>query len=158
MFIDSSLELANAETVDATADSSLRVVGGIDLRGGGGKDGGGAITDNATIDLSAGEPIYVVIEVTTEITGTATSNFQLNTHTAEQSKGAVIAGTTLFKTGLSGDNQTVGKRWIFTLPEGGYARYLHVGHNGDGTAAAGAISCFITKDVSNWTSTDTRTE
>ena len=80
MFIDSSLELANAETVDATADSSLRVVGGIDLRGGGGKDGGGAITDNATIDLSAGEPIYVVIEVTTEITGTATSNFQLNTH------------------------------------------------------------------------------
>lgn len=150
MFMDSSLELADAETVDATADSSTRVVGGIDLRGPNG------VADNATVDLSAGEPLYVVIEVTTELTGTATSNLELRTHDSLQAKGAVMAGETLFKTGLSGDNQAAGKRWIFTMPEGDYERYLHVGHGGDGSAASGAISCFITKDVTNWTSTDTR--
>ncbi len=150
MFIDSNLELADAETVDATADTSTRVIGGIDLRGPNG------VADNATIDLSAGEPIYVVIEVTTEITGSATSSFDLRTHDSLQAKGAVMAGDLLFRTGLSSDNQAVGTRWIFTMPEGSYKRYLHVGHNGDGSAASGAINCFITKDVTNWTSTDTR--
>ena len=150
MFIDSNLELADAETVDATADTNVRVVGGIDLRGPNG------VADNPTVDLSAGEPLFIVIEVTTEITGSATSNFEIHTHTESQDKGDVITGDTLFKTGLSGTHQAVGTRWIVSLPEGNYERYLHVGHGGDGTAASGAINCFITKDVTNWTSTDTR--
>jgi len=73
---------------------------------------------------------------------------------------ALSGGTTknIYTTGtLTIGNFTVGKRFIASLPNEDYHRYL--GIRGTATGAnvtAGAINAFITKDVTNWTSTNTR--
>ena len=151
MFIDSSLQLADGAAIPTLNDSAAQVFGEIDLRGPAG------ISDNSTVDLSAGEPLYLVIEVDTAITGGGTSSFEVRTHTAPGVTGD-MQGSIVFKTGLSADNQAAGSRWIVQLPEAAYRRYLYVGHQNNNTNAptGGTASAFITKDVSNWTSTNTR--
>ena len=154
MLIDSSLELADAETVHTANNAAPFVVGSVDLRGTIG------IGDNATVDLSAGESLFAVIEVTTAIAGTATSEFSLHTHTADIAKGTVsTAATEIWRTALVAGNRVAGKRWIVSLPEAAYARYLLVAHRNDNSGApsgGGAINCYLTKDVTNWTGTADR--
>jgi len=154
MIIDSSLELADAETVHTANNAAPLVVGSVDLRT------AGAVADNGTVDFSVGEPLYAVIEVTTAIGGTATSEFSLHTHTADIAKGtASTAATEIWRTDLVAGNRVAGKRWIVSLPEADYGRYLLVAHRNDNSTApsgGGAINCYLTKNVTNWTSTNTR--
>lgn len=157
MLIDSSLELADNATLptSGTLTNNLVIGGSIDLRP--------LIADNATVDFSAGEPLYLVIEVTTIPAGTLTTyNFTAFTHTASVAAGSAAAGTELFRTGLIAKALLpAGKRFIVSLPEANYARYLMVAGaanaTGSGVVDTGNINAFITKDVTNWTSTNTRT-
>lgn len=154
MLIDSNLEMCDATSAALnTSDGITKVGDHIDIH---------PLTgDNATIDLSGGEPIYLVIEVTTAFVGSGASyKIELTTSTET----ALTGGTTenIWTTGslgLSSGAWAAGERWIATLPRADYQRYL--GIRGTATGAnvtTGAINAFITKDVENWTSTDTRTD
>jgi len=153
MFIDSSLEFADNTSVPLTGTATDDLmIGEIDLRPVG-------VSDNTTVDFSAGEPLYLVIEVNTAISGAGSSYaFSLYTDDVSTTAGAESAGQQIFDTGLKGVNRNAGKRHVFSLPEADYQRYLTLhGRSDNGTApTAGAITAFITKDVTNWTSTDTR--
>ena len=151
MFIDSELEMCDGQSAILTTAAGITKLGDhLDVR----PNGTG---DNTTVDLSIGEPLYLVIEVTTAFVGSGASfKFDLTTSTET----ALTGGTTknIFTTGtLSVSNYTVGKRFISTLPTEDYHRYL--GIRGTATGAnvtAGAFNAFITKDVSNWTGSATR--
>jgi len=153
MFIDSSLEFADDKAVPTTGTGTQNLmIGEIDLRPVG-------ISDNTTVDFSAGEPIYLVIEVTTAIAGAGDQYaFSLFTDDVKTTAGATSSGAQIFDTGLSASHRTAGKRIIVTLPEANYERYLTLhGRSNNATApTSGKINAFITKDVVNWTSTNTR--
>lgn len=150
MFIDSNLEFCDAASAALDTGDGITKLGNH-------KDVHPLTGDNATVDLSGGEPIYLVIEVTTAFVGSGAS-YKLDLTTSTET--ALSGGTTknIYTTGtLTIGNFTVGKRFIASLPNEDYHRYL--GIRGTATGAnvtAGAINAFITKDVTNWTSTDTR--
>lgn len=149
MFIDSSLEFADAE--DVNDGTGFSVIGDVkDVRPVG-------VSDNALADLSAGEPLYVVIEVAENLAGPTSYELRFYTHTAST---GVTSGVQMWTTGtvLTADF-VVGKRWIFSLPEheDGYERYLAIAGARTGNAVTtGQINAYITKDVRNWTGTATR--
>jgi len=160
MFIDSSLEFADGATVPLTADAATEnflSIGEIDLRPAG--EDSDAVTPK-TVDFSAGEPLYLVVEVDTAITGTTTSYaFALFTDNVTTADDAQSSGTKLLDTGLQAAYIAAGTRLIFALPNGGYERYLTLhgkAASNSVTVTGGTVSAFITKDVSNWTSTATR--
>tara|TARA_R110002126_G_scaffold11556_2_gene51738 strand:- start:26 stop:499 length:474 start_codon:yes stop_codon:yes gene_type:complete len=156
MIIDSSLEMAdNAAVPTAGTITSPLVIGqSIDLRP--------LVADNATVDLSAGEPIYLVIEVTDPIVGDASFanyRFRAYTHTASVTAPTSSPGSEILSTGNTAKALLVtGKRWIYTLPETVYERWLMITGSANGGAVTGGnINAYLTKDVTNWTSTNTRT-
>ena len=153
MFIDSNLEFADDAAVPTTGTGTQNLmIGEIDLRPVG-------VSDNTTVDFSAGEPLYVVIEVTTAISGAGTQYaFSLFTDDVQTTAGSTSSGVQIFDTGLNTSHRTLGKRIIITLPEADYQRYLTVHGRSDNATAptAGKINAFITKDVVNWTGTSTR--
>ena len=152
MFIDSSLEFADNTAVPTTGTGSQNLmIGEIDLRPVG-------VSDNTTVDFSAGEPLYMVIEVDETITGAGTSYaFALYTDDVQTTAGATSSGQEVYDTGLKSANMVAGKRLIVSLPEAAYQRYLTLhGRHDNASVTGGKITAFITKDVTNWTSTDTR--
>jgi len=160
MFIDSNLEFADSQTVPLSASLSTEnflSLGEIDLRPSG--EDSDAATPK-TVDFSAGEPMYLVIEVNTAIQGTVTSYaFALFTDNATTSDNGQSSGTKLLDTGLQTTYLAAGTRLIFALPNGGYERYLTLhgkATNSSVTVTGGTVSAFITKDVDQWTSTATR--
>jgi hypothetical protein len=148
MFIDESLELADNATV---ADSA------VDALIGTAKQIRSVTSDNATVDFSAGEPLYLVIEIATAIT--AVTNYEFKVWTDADSN-VIAGGTQLWSSGVKAvANYPAGKRFIVNLPEGDYEEYIGItgaASGADTSGAAGRINAFITKDVANWTSTNTR--
>jgi len=148
MFIDESLEMAdNAAVADSASDALIGTAKQIR-----------AVTgDNATVDFSAGEPLYVVIEVTTAVAAVTNYEFKLWT---DADSGVIAGGTQLWSSGAQAvANYPAGKRFIINLPEGSYEEYLGVSgaaSGADTTGATGNINAFITKDVTNWQGTATR--
>jgi hypothetical protein len=157
MFIDSNLEFADDKAVPTTGTGTQNLmIGEIDLRPAGEDSDASPVK---TVDFSAGEPIYLVIEVTTAIAGAGSQYaFSLFTDDVETSAGATSSGSQIFDTGLSTTNRTAGKRIIVTLPKADYQRYLTLHGRSDNATAptSGKINAFITKDVVNWSSTTTR--
>jgi len=146
MFIDSSLEMAdNVAVFDGTSVDQF----------GTGKEIRAVIGDNATVDLSGGEPIYVVIEVTEALGGATSYEIQFFTHTAATS---IESGDLLFTTGaVAAADFVVGKRFVFTLPEAEYKAFVGIGGKRVGSAvSAGKVNAYITKDVRNWDGSKTR--
>ena len=148
MLIDSSLEMCdNAAVANASSDTLI----------GSAKQIRSMTADNATVDFSAGEPLYVVIEVTTAIAAVTNYEFKLWT---DADSGVIAGGTQLWSSGAQAvANYPAGKRFIINLPEGNYEEYLGVSgaaSGADTSGATGNINAFITKDVTNWTSTNTR--
>ena len=148
MFIDKSLELAdNAAVADSASDALIGTA----------KQIRSVTGDNATVDFSAGEPLYLVIEVTTAVT--AVTNYEFKVWTDADSN-VIAGGTPLWSSGARAVvNYPAGKRFIVNLPEGDYEEYIGISgaaSGADTSGAAGNVNAFITKDVSNWTSTATR--
>jgi hypothetical protein len=150
MFIDSNLEFCDGTDASLdTGDGTTKLGSHLDIHPLG--------SDNATVDFSAGEPIYLVIEVTTTFVGSGAS---YNLRLVSSSETALTGGTTsnIWTTGAEGiATFAAGKRYIVSLPEHEYQRYL--GITGTATGAnvtAGAINAYLTKDVENWQGTATR--
>lgn len=150
MLIDSSLEIGDA-TAFTVAVATAKQGSAINLRA--------LIADNATIDLSAGEPLYVVIEITDTVTsdGSATMNLQLVTATNDALSGSPV---NIWETGVEVFGYfAAGKRYIINLPKADYKAYLGLKTTvGTAVITAGSFNAFITKDVANWSSTNTRTD
>jgi hypothetical protein len=157
MLIDSSLEMCDGQAATLTTGAGATKLGSeIDVHS--------LIADNATIDLSAGEPIYLVIQVATSLTeasGGGIYEMELRTSTATAlTGGTTVAIWTTDPLDIT-DHWTAGKTWIVSLPKSAsneYHRYLGFFSHATGqNCTGGTINAFLTKDVTNWSATNTRT-
>lgn len=150
MIIDSSLEMCDATAAAlATSEGISKLGSALDIHP--------IFGDNATIDFAAGEKLFLVIEVTAALVGSGAS-YKIDLTSSTES--ALVGGTTLniWTTGsLSISSWGAGARFIASLPTADYHRYLGLRGTASGAnVTAGNINAFITKDVTNWTSTETR--
>lgn len=103
-------------------------------------------------DLGAGEPIYLVIQVTTTFVGaTSTTTFDL---VSDSAAALTTSKTTHASTGaLPVATLVAGYTKVIALPtEATYERYLGLWEtNATAAVTAGAINAFLTRDVAKWT-------
>lgn len=142
MILDERLEFADALDVSAAA-GTLLVGDVIDL---------GAVVR----DIGQGEPLYLMIEVTTAFTsaGASTNNFQLASDSVEAI--AVDASATVhYQTGAIGKAVLIiGYRFKVAIPmeDPAYERYLGILNvTAVATTTAGSINAFLTLDPTGWT-------
>lgn len=145
MWIDETLEFADALALAALNGSAELVGDVIDLGG-------------VSRDIGQGQPLYLVLQVTTTITsgGAASVEFELASDDA-----AAIATNAAQTTHWRSDTILVtslvaGFTFVIPLPMGGppYERYLGVIARETASQAltAGAVNAFLTTDPSGWTS------
>ena len=144
MWLDERNEFCDAEALDT---------------GGTGTDLEGDVIDLgiAAPDPGTGEPIFLVIQVTTAVTsaGAATVQFQLASDAAAAIATDGSASVHWDSGALAKATLVAGYTMIVALPPNGgaeaYERYLGILVT-VGTAAltAGAINAFLTKDPSHW--------
>lgn len=146
MYLDEYLEFGDAEALD-TSGAGISLLGDVVDLGATGED------------IGNGEPLYLVIQVTTAVTsaGAATAQF----HLASDAAAAIAtdgSATVHLETGAIGKATLVaGATVVLPIPPADtitYERYLGVLVT-VGTAAltAGAVNAFITHDVANWKAT-----
>lgn len=136
MIIDDRLEFCDA--VAATGTDASAIVGDV------------VDTGNFTKDLGAGEPLYLVIQVTTAYSGGTSVEFQLRTSTLAALTGGTT--TTLVSTSaIAVATAAAGYTLIYALPTGPtYQQYLGMWKVTVGAVSAGAINAFLTTDPSKW--------
>ena len=147
MFIDSSLEFCDGVTLSGSTITEKKG-NHIDLN---------ATSDLTEHDLGSGEPLYLVLNVTTAFSGGTSVKIDLRS-------GALTSLTTTFDihwtTGTisSGSYGDLTGRTIIALPKNvfKYDRYLGIFVTTAGAVTGGVADVFLTKDVANWTSTATR--
>lgn len=148
MWIDSTLEFEDAGAVN-TGNSDLLQGDVIDLQSLGGSGVGSAR------DPGNGEPLMLVIQVTTTFTGDATIvAFTL----ASDAVAAIVPSTSTKHVSIGhfdADDLVAGNQFAVSVPIEGnvYERYLGllVERNGASTGiTAGAINAFLTSDVASW--------
>lgn len=143
MFVDDKLEFCDNTAANGTGVSLL--VGDV------------ADRLNIPADLGTGQPMYLVIQVSTAYTASGTSiEFQFRSSTLV----ALTGGTTVTHL-TTGAVSTVailpvGTRWIFPLPGGtsSYQQYLGIWMVTVGAVAGGSIDAFLTCDASAWRAYD----
>lgn len=135
MILDERLEFCDATAAFGTGVS--QIVGDVIDSG------------NFTKDLGAGEPIYLVIQVSTAYSGGTSAEFQFRSSTLAALTGGTT--TTHYSTGaIAVANLTAGYTIAIALPQDTYQRYAGMWLVTVGAVAAGAINAFLTKDVSKW--------
>ena len=143
MILDETLEFADATSVGAPNNSTVNVGDVVDL--------------NPARDIGHGDPIYLVVQVTTAVTsgGAATVSFLLVSDSVSTPavdgtqtvhfESAVIPKATL----------VAGYKLVVPLPSEGppYERYLgvQVRENAGQALTAGNINAFLTLDAAKWT-------
>jgi len=140
MILDEKLEFADAAAIALNATNSIAPnTDVIDL---------GATP--TLRDLGAGEPIYLVIQVSTVFAGAGNVTFDL---VSDSTANLATSKTTHLTTGaLAYTVYTAGKTFIFALPgEVTYERYLGLWETTSGNLTGGNINAFLTKDVSRYT-------
>lgn len=147
MMIDDKLEFADATAIStsATADAIFGDV--YDT------------TANPTLkDLGNGEPLYCVVQVDTALGGATSLRLRF---CSDSTADLATSKTTHWDSGvvaLSG-NWAVGTVYVFALPiEATYERYIGFWQNIVGTANAGKLNIFFTKDVAKWRAYDSAVE
>lgn len=99
-------------------------------------------------DIGNGEPLYLVLQVTTAFAGAgATVTFDL---CSDSTADLATSKTTHLSTGaIPVANLAVGKQYSFALPHGAtYERYLGLWETVAATnLSAGAVNAFLTRDV-----------
>lgn len=150
MLIDSTLEMGDATTF-TIAQATAKQGTAIHLRP--------LVADNATVDFSAGEPLYVVIEVNAAVTSGGDATMDLQLVTAENDA-LTTNPVAIWSTGVQAKTFfTAGLKYIFTMPKANYKGYLGIRTIvGSANLNGGSYTAFLTKDVTNWTSTNTRTD
>lgn len=159
MLVDSYLEMADNTAVPTTGTLTNPLVIGeaINVRP--------MVDDNPTADISGGEPLYLVIEITDDFAGDLTSySFRAYTHHDSIAHGSSASAATwvICNCYMPKADLVAGTRLIFSVSyKAGYKQYLMVTGNASSTGVnvitAGSVSAYLTKDVANWTPTNTRT-
>lgn len=101
-------------------------------------------------DLGNGEPIFLVIQVSTAFAGAGNVTFDL---VSDSTANLATSKTTHLTTGaLAYTVYTAGKTFIYALPqEATYERYLGLWETTSGNLTGGNINAFLTKDPARWT-------
>ena len=103
-------------------------------------------------DIGNGEPLYLVIQVTTTFVGaTSTTTFELK---SDSTANLATSATTHLSTGAIAVATLVeGYTKVMALPaEATYERYLGLWETvATANVTAGAINAFLTRDVAKWT-------
>lgn len=141
MYVDSFLEFADAEAIDGSTGTALV---------------GDVINLEDTRDIGQGEPLYLVIQVTTEV-DSAADGASVEFILASDDSASIATGggaTEHLSTGAVAEaNLTAGKQFIYHLPLEGnaYEQYLGILATISGEAVtAGAVNAFITKDAGKY--------
>lgn len=141
MILDERLEFLDATSVVANVGNAI-VGDVIDL--------GAAPTLQ---DIGNGEPLYLVLQVDTAVTGTGASTLQLQL-ASDSTANLATSKTVHIDTGAIAEATLVaGYTLIYPLPVGAtYERYLGLWETvGGANLAAGKMNAFLTHDVSKWT-------
>ena len=149
MFIDSNLEFADDVDITNAVATGVKKGTARDVRPN--------VTDNATVDFQSGEQLYLVVEITEAVTSAGSASVQFLLTTADNEALSTNPENIWYSGAIGKDDLVVGKRFIASLPTADYKRWLGIRvTTGTATTTAGKINAFITKDVTNWTSTATR--
>jgi hypothetical protein len=138
MIMDKTTEFADAENCFANA-STILVGDQIDLGTG-------------VKNVGRGQPLYLVVQVTTAAAGGTSINLQLASDAAA-SIATDGSATVHWQTGaVAVADFTVGRTWVVALPQGtdDYERYLGILAVNAGANSAGAINAFLTLDPQAW--------
>jgi hypothetical protein len=132
MILDAQNRFSNAQNVFSTG-STVRSTDVFDLQ--------------AIRDAGAGEPVYLVVQVTTAFSGGTSANFELITGSNE----AVDADVNVVvdTNAIPVASLTAGKRYFLTIPEHKLPtgqRYVAVRTTCVGAVAAGAITAAIVRN------------
>jgi len=150
MFIDSELEFCDGETLSGTG-IAVKKGDHIDLN---------ATSDLTEHDLGSGEPLYLVLNVTTAFSGGTSVKIDLRSGDADTLTGGGGTFDIHYTTGtiVAADYGDLTGRTIIALPKNvfKYRQYLGIFVSTSGAVTGGVADAFLTKDVSNWTSTATR--
>jgi hypothetical protein len=146
MYVDTQLEFSNAQAVTSTAIST-NVVDLLTT-----KDAAGtAISPNTTVDIGAGEDVYLVIQTQTAATDTSSDATLTITLESDTVVGLSSSPTVHYSTGALAfaTFSPVGTRLVtLKLPLGQYKRYLGVRYTvASGPLTAGAFDAFLTTDA-----------
>lgn len=145
MYVDTQLELSDAQAVTSTAISSNVIDLLTTALGAATLDS--KLQPNSLVDIGAGEDVYLVVSTQTTVTDTssdATLVITLETDTAVGlGSSTVVAstGTLAFATYATAGTQV----WVLKLPPFDYKRYLGIRYTvASGPFTAGAFDAFLT--------------
>ena len=148
MFIDSTLEFCDGVTLSGTNIEEKKGTV-LDLSN---------TTDNALKDWGAGEPIYLVLNVTTafasgtsvriDLRSGSNADLESSSPAIHWTTGVVVLANYATLTGMT----------IVQLPTrpGDYKENVGIHVTTSGAVTGGVADAFLTKDVTNWQSTATR--
>lgn len=135
MIIDKKMEFSNKQAVSANALSENVVA-----------IAGSASSPNATVDLGAGEPLWLMVKLAAgAVSGTGTLAVSLESADNSAMTGAKVMCS-------SGDVDVSKLKsgellYAVQLPLGQYQRYLAVRYKVTGTLTGAKVNAFMTKDV-----------
>ena len=107
-------------------------------------------TGSTLLDLGSGEPVYLVIQVTTAYSGGTSAQFQLS---SDSTADLATARINHLNTGaVAVASLTAGTTFSYALPmEVTYKRYVGIWLTTVGAVATGAINAFLTQQPESWT-------
>ena len=98
-------------------------------------------------DLGAGQPVWIVLQVTTALTNTGTVAVTVVNHTSAPTS---TVGTTIMTLGTIAAASAAGTKLQAILPPCATDRqHLAVQYTVSGTVSAGAVDCFLTATPDN---------
>lgn len=138
MILDNNLEFADALAV--TCNTTNNILGDV-------VDLGATPTLR---DIGNGNPLYLVIQVTSDFTGAGNVTFDLCSDSTEN---LATSKTTHWSSGaIAYTTWVAGYTKIVALPiEATYERYLGLWETASGNCTGGNINAFLTHDVAKWT-------
>lgn len=147
MFIDSELEFCDGVTLSGT-DALGKKGDHIDLN---------ATSDLTERDLGSGEPIYLVMNVTTAFSGGTNVKIDLRSSTSTTLTGTFDVHWTSATVAAAQYANLTGTT-IIPLPSTPfkYRRYLGIFVTTSGAVTGGVADIFLTKDPTNWSASATR--
>jgi hypothetical protein len=139
MILDERLEFCDATALSTTATADV-ILGDVIDRG----------STPTLTDLGTGEPIYLVIQVTTALAGATSLRIRL---VSDSAAALTTSKTTHWDSGviaLSG-NWAVGTVFVVAVPwDATVERYVGLWQNVVGTISAGAVNAFLTRNPAKW--------
>lgn len=137
MFLDERTEFCDATAAFGTGVS--QIVGDVIDTG----------ATNTLKDLGNGQPVYLVLQVTTAYSGGTSAQFQLATDSTANL--ATSRTNHIDTTAIAVATLTAGYTRIFPLPwDATYERFMGIWLTTVGAVAAGAINAFLTTDPAKW--------